>query len=211
MIFRDYDEMGSMEIDVLREIGSIGTGNAATALSQVLAKKIKMTLPEVKIMGYDEAINVMGGPESIVAGVLVRMSGEINGMMLYIQRLDFINMVLETVLSKKINYYEELNQIDTSALVEIGNIIISSYISAISKLAGISINLSVPGIAINMLGGIMSVPMVEYGYQTDKIMTIGGKFISDNQEIFSNLLLLPEVKSLNYLMKKLGVADDGGR
>ena len=95
-----------------------------------------------------------------------------------------------------------------SALVEIGNIMISSYVSAISKLTGISINLSVPAMSVNMLGGIKSVPMVEFGHQTDKIMIINGKFIVEDKEVYSNLLLMPDIPSLNYLLKKLGVLNE---
>lgn len=205
MSLQKYEDMNNMDIDVLREIGSIGTGNAATALSQVLSQKVEMKMPEVRIMGYNEAIKALGGPETIVAGVLVQMSGEISGIMLYIQRLDFINLVLGRLLSEKINDYRQLQSLETSALVEIGNIIISSYISAISKLTDITINLSVPSIAVNMLGGIMSVPIAELGHCSDKIMTIDGKFICNNKEVYSNLLLLPEINSLNYLLQKLGV------
>jgi chemotaxis protein CheC len=203
-----YEDMDSMEMDVMREIGSIGTGNAATALSQVISSKIQMTIPQVEILGYNEAIKKMGGPESIVAGVLVKMTGEIEGLMLYIQRLDFINLVLEKLLSERITGYEQLGEMETSALVEIGNIMISSYINAVCELSGISINLSVPGISVNMLGGILSVPMIEFGHQTDKIMAINGKFICDNKEVYSNLLMMPDVNSLNYLLKKLGVSHE---
>ena len=95
-----------------------------------------------------------------------------------------------------------------SALIEIGNIIISSYINAISTLTGITINLSVPSASVNMLGAILSVPMIEYGYETDKLMTIGGSFICEGEEVYSNLILLPDVHSLNFLMEKLGVAGE---
>ena len=205
MTIKKYEDLNNLELDVLREIGSIGTGNAATALSSVLSKKIEMTIPEVKIQGYNEAIASMGGPENIVAGVLVRLSGEINGIMLYIQRLDFINLVLDSLLTEQINDYSELGQIEVSALVEMGNIIISSYMNAISSLTNMSITLSVPDICINMLGGILTVPMAEYGYETDKLMSVDGTFLYDGKEIYSNLLLLPDVNSLNILLKKLGV------
>lgn len=208
MPIKNYDELNNLEIDVIREIGSIGTGNAATALSGVLSKPIEMTMPEVQIMDYNEAIDKMGGPETIVVGVMVRLSGEINGMMLYIQKLDFINLVLESILTKTISSYDELGELETSALIEIGNIMISSYMTAISSLAGISIDLSVPDMNVNMLGGILSVPMVEYGYETDKIMSINGRFTCDSKEVYSNLLLLPDVKSLDYLFKKLGVQNE---
>ena len=99
----------------------------------------------------------------------------------------------------------DLTELEKSALEEIGNIIISSYVNAMSGLTGVSIKLSIPSIAINMLGGILSVPMVEFGYETDKLMMINGKFIVDDKVLDSNLLMMPDIQSLNYLMQKLGV------
>lgn len=206
MAILKYEDINSFELDILKELGSIGTGNAATALSNVLSKKVKMSLPEVKIMDFNKAIYEFGGPETIVAGVLVNFSGEIKGMMLYIQELNSTNTILETLMGKNIDNFLELDEMEISALIEVGNIIISSYISAISSLTGIKINLSVPEVAVNMLGGIMNVPIAEYGYKTDKLMTIGGKFICEGQEFYSNLILMPEIESLNFLIKKLGVS-----
>lgn len=201
----NYEDMNALELDVIKEIGSIGTGNAATALSQVLRKTTKMSLPAVYVLGYNEAIEMVGTPEEIVAAVLVKMSGEINGMMLFILKMDFINAVLDSVLSRDINDYMDLTELEKSALEEIGNIIISSYVNAMSGLTGVAIKLSIPSIAINMLGGILSVPMAEFGYETDKLMMINGKFIVDNKVLDSNLLMMPDIQSLNYLMQKLGV------
>ena len=198
---KKYEDINNLEIDVMREIGSIGTGNAATALSQMMNRKIKMTMPEVQILGFNEAITKLGDPEMIVSGVLVHISGELNGVMLYLQKL-------EQVLTSKIDDFSQLGDLEVSALVEIGNIMISSYVSAISKLTGISINLSVPAMSVNMLGGIMSVPMIEFGHQTDKLMIINGKFIVEDREVYSNLLLMPDIPSLNYLLKKLGVLNE---
>lgn len=200
-----YEDMNALELDVIKEIGSIGTGNAATALSQVIKKTTKMSLPAVYVLGYNEAIEMVGTPEEIVAAVLVKMSGEINGIMLFILKIDFINAVLDSVLSKDIDNYMDLTELEKSALEEIGNIIISSYVNAMSGLTGVSIKLSIPSIAINMLGGILSVPMVEFGYETDKLMMINGKFIVDDKVLDSNLLMMPDIQSLNYLMQKLGV------
>ena len=72
MEIKNYDELTTMEIDTLREIGSIGTGNAAAALSVMLGRNVRITLPEVRIMGYNEAIEWIGGPEAITAGVIER-------------------------------------------------------------------------------------------------------------------------------------------
>jgi len=205
---KNYDELTTLEIDTLREIGSIGTGNAATALSQMLNREVRITLPEVRIMGYNEAIEWIGGPEAITAGVLVKLSGQMNGVMLSIQSLDFVNLVLNSMLDEKIVDYDELKELERSALIEIGNIMISTFINAMSGLADISLELTVPSLTVDMQGAILTVPMAEYGGQTDYLMTIGGNFVCDKKVVPCRLLLSPDIRSLNYLLRKLGVMDD---
>ena len=208
MEIKNYDELTSLEIDTLREIGSIGTGNAASALSSLLNRSVRITLPEVRIMGYNEAIEWIGGPEAITAGVLVGIGGQINGIMLAVQDLDFINLVLNSTLEETISDYSELKELERSALVEIGNIMISTFINALSGLADVTIELTVPSLSVDMQGAILTVPMAAYGGQTDYLMTIGGNFICDGQEVPCRLLLSPDIRSLNFLLRKLGVMDE---
>lgn len=203
---KNYEQLNSLELDTLKEIGSIGTGNAATALSGMLGKEVRITTPEVRIMGYNEAIEWIGGPEEITAGVLVKLGGQISGIMLSVQKLEFVNLVLETMLHKAVEDYSQLENIENSALVEVGNIMISTFINALSGLAGLSISLTVPSFAVDMQGAILTVPMAEYGGQSDHIMTIGGTFICDNKQMPCRLLLSPDIRSLNFLLRKLGVS-----
>ena len=206
-MIRNYDQLTSLEIDTLREIGSICTGNAATALSQMLGKEVRITMPEVRIMGYNEAIEWIGGPEAVTAGVLVKMSGDVGGIMLSVQKLDLINFILQTMLDRNIQDYKELEDLQQSALIEIGNIMISAFVTALSGLAGVDINLTVPAFAVDMQGAILAVPMAEYGGMSDYLMTIGGNFVCNGQEIPSHLLLSPDLRSLDFLLRKLGVSD----
>lgn len=206
-MIRNYDQLTSLEIDTLREIGSIGTGNAATALSQMLGKEVRITMPEVRIMGYNEAIEWIGGPEAVTAGVLVKMSGDVGGIILSVQKLDLINFILQTMLDRNIQDYKELEDLQQSALIEIGNIMISAFVTALSGLAGVDINLTVPAFAVDMQGAILAVPMAEYGGMSDYLMTIGGNFVCNGQEIPSHLLLSPDLRSLDFLLRKLGVSD----
>ena len=207
MEIKNYNELTSLEIDTLREIGSIGTGNAAAALSVMLGRNVRITLPEVRIMGYNEAIEWIGGPEAITAGVMVRISGQLNGIMLSVQSLEFVNLVLSSMLSEEIHQYEDLKDLERSALVEIGNIMISTFINALTGLADISVELTVPSLSVDMQGAILAVPMAEYGGQSDYLMTIGGDFMCDNQVVPCRLLLSPDVRSLNFLLRKLGVLE----
>ena len=207
MEIKNYNELSSLEIDTLREIGSIGTGTAATALSEMLNQRIRITLPEVRIMGYNEAIDCIGGPEAITAGVLVRSSGQMNGIMLSVQPLEFVNLVLNSMLSEEIKDYEDLGEMERSALVEVGNIMISTFINALSDLAGITMEMTIPSLTVDMQGAILTVPMAEYGGQTDYLMTIGGNFVCNDKEVPCHLILSPDVRSLNFLLRKLGVTD----
>ena len=208
MEIKSYDELNHLELDTLREIGSIGTGNAATALSQMLKRQVRITMPEVRIMGYNEAIEWIGGPEEITAGVLVRLSGQISGIMLSVQPIEFVNLVLESVMDKGITNYEQLSELEHSALIEVGNIMISTFINALSGLADVNIDLTVPAYTVDMQGAILAVPMAEYGGQSDYIMTIGTNFICEKHSVPCRLLLSPDVRSLNFLLRKLGVLDE---
>lgn len=204
---KSYKDLNGLELDTIREMGSIGMGNAATALSSMLGCEVRIDLPEVRIMGYNEAIDWIGGPEIITAGVLVHMSGELNGIMLSVQQMEFANLVLERMIGQTVKNYEELTELDSSALVEVGNIMISTFINALCNLADISTRLTVPAFGVDMQGAILAVPMAEFGGQSDYIMTIGANFICGGREVPSRLLLSPDIRSLNFLLKKLGVLD----
>ncbi|MBQ3076439.1 MAG: chemotaxis protein CheC [Clostridia bacterium] len=208
MAIKNYDELSSLELDTLKEIGSIGTGNAATALSQLIGQQVRIQMPEVRIMGYNEAIEWIGGPEEITAGVLVKMSGQINGIMLSCQQLEFVNLVLRNTLGKEVEDYFGLHEMECSVLIEVGNIMISTFINALSSLADIQIELTVPAFTVDMQGAIMAVPMAQYGGQSDYIMTIGGNFVCDGKEVPCRLLLSPDIRSLNVLLRKLGVSGE---
>lgn len=198
-----YEDMDDTAKDMMREIGSIGTGNAATALSGLLKIGVEMTVPKVEILGYNEAVDLLGHPEEMVSGVLVQMTGDVSGVMLFLMKMDFINEVLKCVLQESVDGFEQMGEMEVSAATEVGNIIISSYILSLSKLADMEISLSVPAFSVNMLGGIMTVPMAEFGYVSDKLMMITGKCIIGGRNVDSNLLLLPDIQSLNYLMDRL--------
>ena len=207
MAIKNYDELNSLELDTLKEVGSIGTGNAATALSQMLGRPVRIEQPEVRIMEYNEAIEWIGGPEEITAGVLVKLSGHLTGIMLSVQPLEFVNIVLDSVMGMTVSDYSELTEMEHSALIEVGNIMISTFINALSGLAGMEINLTVPAFTVDMQGAILAVPMAEYGGQSDYIMTIGGNFVSEHKEVPCRLLMSPDLRSLNVLLRKLGVSD----
>ena len=138
--------------------------------------------------------------------MLVKMSGQIDGIMLSVQQLEFVNLILKSMLGKTVEDYLGLHEMECSALIEVGNIMISTFINALSGLADIKIDLTVPAFTVDMQGAIMAVPLAAYGGQSDYIMTIGGNFVHDGKAVPCRLLLSPDIRSLNTLLRKLGVS-----
>ncbi|MCI9558402.1 chemotaxis protein CheC [Candidatus Ventrimonas sp. KK005] len=205
MKLKSYEDMNLQELDVMKEISSIGTSHAATALSKLLQKEVRISIPEVSVLGYEETVNQIGNIEELVVATLVQMSNEINGLMLFIFKMDLANEVLGRLIGRSYQSFEEMDELDYSALEEVGNIIICSYVNAFTQLVGVEIDLSVPSSTVNMLGGILTVPIAEYGYETDKLMYINAEFIIEGIKFSDGLLMLPDIASLNSILEKLGV------
>lgn len=205
MTINNFDQLNDMHIDILREIGNIGAGNAATSLSQMLMKKVDMSVPEVKLLQFNEAVKIMGGPENIVLGILIRMSEDLEGIVMFLLKRDFVCLVVNSLLGTNIEKFEEIGEMELSALSEIGNIMIASYINSIASLTGLTIDISVPALTIDMAGAILSVPAIEFANISDKIVFIQEKFFADADTVDSHILLIPSVDSLNKLLQGLGI------
>ena len=200
MRLKKYEDMNLQDLDVMKEISSIGTSHAATALSKLLQKEIRISIPEISILGYEETVDRLGDIEELVTATLVRMSNEINGLMLFVFKMDLANAVLGKLIGREYDSFEELDELAYSALEEVGNIIICSYVNAFTQLVGVEIDLSVPSSTVNMLGGVLTVPMAEYGYVTDKLMYINAEFIVDGKRLSDGLLMLPDIESLKSIL-----------
>ncbi len=208
MSIKSYDDLDNMQLDALKEIGNIGSGNAATALSATIGKPVNIDVPVVSILDINEAVEALGGAEKIVTGTLVKLEEGIHGAMMSIQTLDVINLMLENLLGTTINDYEEMDEMQRSAIAEIGNILIGSYVNAIADMTGMTVNMSVPGVSINMMGALVTVPMATYCYEAEKIMMIEGKFSFDGTTHKDTILLIPDVASLTRILTKLGVYNE---
>ena len=195
-----------MQIDVLKEVGNIGSGNATTALSSMVGKMIDIEVPKVEVLDFNDAIEAVGGPEKVIAGILIRINGDIDGMIMFLFEQNLIALIEETFFGDAPEDIFSLSEAQMSALTEMGNIMAGSYVNAIAQLAGMTIDVEVPVMTIDMLGAIMSVPAIEMGEMGDKLLFIDNNMIIDKTSIQSKMLLLPTIDSLDNLLGKLGVA-----
>lgn len=210
MAVTDYLNLNEIQKDALGEIGNIGSGNAASALSAMIGQAINIDVPKVEILNFDDSVNLLGGPEEIVSAVLVTLGGDITGMMLFIQEKDFLDNLLETLIGTGINSFEELDEMGVSAVMEMGNILLSNYVNAISQMTGLRIEISIPFHTVNMAGGVLSVPAVQMAEETDYLLMIRGNFVigEKKKSVRSNIFMVPDMSSLNKVLDNLGVNFD---
>ena len=138
-------DLTGMKLDVLKEIGNIGAGNATTSLSILLNNNLHMELPIVKIMNFDEVPERVGGAETVVSAVLTHFKGDVSGMILFILELEEAKNLAGSMLGKKYEEgFIEFDHMDKSVLKEVGNILMSSYLSSISTLTNLQVHTEPP-------------------------------------------------------------------
>lgn len=205
MTIKDLGQLDEMHIDVLREIGNIGAGNAATSLAQMINRRVEMVTPVVRIVDIADADKALGGPETPVIAILVELYGDIQGIMMFILGNSFAQSLLQSLMGEEKVDCLHLSEMENSALSEIGNIMIGAYTAAIASLSRLEIKISVPAITADMVGSLLTVPAAEMGSVSDKIIFIEDDFINANDKITANMMLIPNLESLNKLMNSLGI------
>lgn len=200
-----YDNVDNLQFDVLREIGNIGAGNATTALSQLLNSKIDMKVPNVELLGFQELPDMIGGAENLIVGILLTLEGDTDGMMMFMLEKESAHHIINILLQKDLQSFEDFSEMDLSALNEIGNIIAGAYLSSISTLTNLTIISSVPYMAIDMAGAILSVPAIEFGKVGDKALVIKTQISQDNKEVNGYFVLIPTMDSYIKMMSSLGL------
>lgn len=193
-----------IEFDVLTEIGNIGAGNATTALSQLINARIDMRVPKVEMLSFADLAEVVGGAETLVAGILLTIDGDINGTMLFMLESSAAHLLVRQLIGSG-NDEDAFSEMEVSALQEIGNIISGAYLSAISTLTGLQITVSVPSLAFDMAGAILSVPAIEFGKLGDEALLIESQFKDMDVDISGYFILIPTLESYEHIMKTLGL------
>lgn len=197
----DYSKLSPMQLDVLQEVGNIGAGNAATSLSQLLNQKVDMTVPSVNIIPFDDIFSKIG-VEEVVIGVIVRVLGDIPGNILYTLDKETALKFISKLLGEE---QEEITEIGNSALCEIGNIISSSFMNAIAKLTNLVLTPSVPAVALDMMGAILSTTFIEAGQFDEYILDLETRFLQEDQKISGHFYYVPMPGSLEKILNSLGV------
>lgn len=205
MALNTYDDLNDIHIDVLREIGNISSGDAASALASMLARQVSISVPIVRILDYEQVVGELGGPEQMIVGLLLSLEGDVKGMIMFLLHQNFANMTLSALMGADVPEDAEMDEMAYSAIQEVANIMAASFVNAISEMTGLTINITVPSMCVDMLGAILSVPAIHYANISDKIVFIQDEFSSQDLHAPNHVLLIPDVESLGKIMTNLGI------
>lgn len=210
---KDFDFIHSTHLDVLREIGNIGAGHAATSLSALLGRKIEMTIPEAAIIPFDQIPDRMGGSENEIAAIYTPITGDAPGSVYFFSDAIQSNAVIQQLTDplSESSKQDLAAQYGQSAFLEAGNIVIGSYLSAFADLTGLQVARRVPDLSIDMAGAIISHGLSRLLIQSDVAICIDTHMKIDGEATvrnFGSILLLFDPESFEVLFKALGIEID---
>jgi Chemotaxis protein CheC, inhibitor of MCP methylation len=201
-ILKDLDQT---HFDVLKEIGNIGAGHAATALSQLVSEKIEMTVPDVSITPLGEVSDILGGAEREVVGIYLRVFGDAPGKIIFLFSIQEARAIVDMILRRPQGTTAEFQDFEQSTIKEIGNIMTGAYLHALTRLTGLQQLSSVPSFACDMAGAIINTALIDLGMIGDYALMIETQFSLTDRKINGHFFLVPDPGSLEIILGALGV------
>lgn len=193
-----------MQISALKEVGNIGAGNAAIALSQMVEKKVDLSVPRAILVTLTSVPDLVGGPETAVAGVYLNITGDCSGSILLLLEKDSAGSLASLMVPDELDA-PDIDVVKSSALQETGSILSGAYLSALGQLTGLFFKPSVPGFAMDMAGAILDYVLVDLGATEEQVLVVETDFMVSGVTILGHLILFPDLGTLSIILERLGV------
>ena len=197
----DVRDLKALQLDALREVANIGAGHAATALSQMTQRTIMIAVPEVNIVPLEEVSDLLGEPDDVIAGVLMHMMGDLTGRTLLAFPQPSARAICDLVLRRAPGGTAEFGEMERSGLKEIGNILTSAYLNALSDFMGMMLVPSVPSLVIDQAAAVLTTTYLNFGHERDFVFCVetSFRFGPDDERLSGHFLLLPDIASLRAI------------
>lgn len=201
----NWDSLQSIHLDVLKEIGNIGAGNAATSLAQLMGQKVDMEVPTAVVSEINKLITLIGDEEEVVVCVTLEVQGDAPSNVFFVLKEKSALQMVDSLMGLPKGTYKEIDETAQSALSEMGNILTGSMLNALSSMTGLSMMPSVPAFASDMLGAVLTTAMMESGYFDDRLLIIETRFFDESVVFDGYFFMLPHVGSLDKIFKSVGI------
>ena len=197
------EDLRTVQLDAIKEVASIGACHAATALSEMIQKRVMVQVPQLRLCLLEEISVLLGPPELPITGVLISFSGSLEGRSVMALPFEYSRLLVDRLLQRERGTTQEFGELESSALKEAGNILVSSYMNALADFLGVTVMPSPPDLAIDMAGAVLLATLLDYGKSLEPVFVIENelRFIEDDDVILGYLILSPEPKSLQAILQ----------
>lgn len=200
------DVLTDMQLDALREVGSIGAGHAATALSQLVDRPVGLQVPTIEVIDICAVPYVFGGPEQVVHAVYVRLLGDIGGGVLFFATEESALSLIDLLRGKTVGETSILGVDEEAMLVHAASILISAYLAAVARMADIDVLPSSPVMVFDMVGAILQAAVAEIDMRAEQAVLVRTAFLNEKNSVDAALFFLPDPDSLAVILGRLGIA-----
>lgn len=201
----DPRHLSELQIDAMGEVGSIGAGHAATALSQLLGAAVDIGVPDTRLLPVAEVPRVFGGPENLVGAVYSRLLGDLSGALLFIVPRHDLLALADLLRARVPGTSKSLGAAEEGVVVHAASVLQSAYVAAVARLTELSVLPAPPQFAFDMMGAILEHITAEAGMKADSALLIMTRFAAAETVVDAALFYLPDPDSLDVLLGKLGV------
>jgi chemotaxis protein CheC len=197
----DVRDLKESQLDAMREVANIGAGHAATALSGMTNRTIMITVPRVYVRPLEDACDMVGAPDAVMAAVLMHMMGDLTGraMVLFPQRAAYT--LCDFLFRRSMGSTTQFGEMEQSGLKEAGNILASAYLNALSDFMGMMLVPSVPSLVIDLSGAVLTTAQLNFGHERDYAFCVETSFRVEGatEPLGGHFLLLPDLSSLRAI------------
>ncbi len=212
-------EFTAIQMDALQELANIGSAHSATTLSQMLNTNIGMSVPKIDIIDISKVGEFL--TDELTPMVVFELQGEIphGGFLILHFPRDSAKRTANIVQgiesqNKTIPWPEKVehpfSEMDQSAIIEVGNIMVSSFLSAASDLIGLVMLPSPPVLVVDMAHAAITSLIAQMTVEVDDVILFKVKLTSDEHKIAGNILIFLEVNTLQQIASKLEAMMQGG-
>ena len=195
-------KLSEVQADAIQELGNIGAAHAATTLSIMLGSTIEMSVPAIKVVDLSQLGEYMG--EESAAMVAFELQGEIphgGYILFYITRESAVRLTNTMLGLTETN--RPLDEMDQSALIEVGNIMVSAFLDATAELLGLVMLPSPPSLTVDMAHAAMQSLIAQLHEETDEVLLFSTELVCEEHRIDSDIIMMPETSTLVRIVELL--------
>lgn len=200
-----FENLSELQLDALREVGGIGAGHAATALSQLVDRPISLEVPRIELIDIVDVPNALGGAERLVGAVYARLLGDLSGGILFVAERNAVLALVDLLHGDDVGSTRSIGHEEEALFRHAASILIASYLAAVARLAGIDILPSGASMAFDMAGALIQALVTEIGGAAEQALMVRTSFLDETCTVEAGLFFIPQPSSLEVLLGRLGV------